>query len=134
MAKKKKDGYLFAGLMFLAAIPIMGGSKKNPPAPVPPKNPSLPPGDIYDVILKKESAKYGLDYRILKAIMAIESDYGRTNWYVTKTSGSGGAAGLFAITDIARTQVNQNLGTKFTRNDLWKPEISIICAANLIDY
>lgn len=107
-----------------------------PPQPSPVENPPAPSINIsrYDNLLKQEADKYKYDYRILKAIMGVESIYGTSTIYTSRIVGAGGKAGLYGITDIARTHTNGLLKKNYSRDDLWTPAISIEVAARLFKY
>lgn len=112
--------------------PIPQDNKPN--NPVSPIAPDKDDHNRFDNLIKREAAKYNYNWLYLKALMGVESNYGYSAFYLNKQAGAGGKAGLFGITDIARNSMNNLLKTKYTRDDLWNAEISIIVAARLLKW
>jgi len=77
----------------------------------------------YSAIVQAASQKYNLDPALINAVIGKESN-GQPNAF-NPAGGGGGAAGLMQVRGPALADFNAANGTKYTMEDLKKPEIGI---------
>lgn len=131
--------------LILAAIVgyflLAGKSKSNPVTPTPnDKLPDAPPPpvdyhpikDRFDIAIKKYASIYNIPWQVIKAHIAVESEYGTTPQVMERKLGPGNKRGILGITENTFLSVNKMIGSNYKPEDLWKPEVSIEIGTALI--
>ncbi len=120
---------------------LAGKSKASPDTPTPSQNiPDAPPPpvdyhpikDRFDIAIKKFASVYGIPWQVIKAHIAVESDYGTTPQVMERKLGSGNKRGILGMTENTFLAINKMIGGNFKPDDLWKPEVSIELGAALM--
>ena len=101
--------YLIVGLFIF----LMSGTAKKPTAK------SAYEILKYDSLAQKYGSYYGIDSRLILAIIATESGGNEL------AKGPTGDFGLMQITQIALTDFNQTYGTNYSINNLFTPDINV---------
>ena len=102
----------------------------NTDRPIPPTNYDAIK-DRYDILIKKYAVIYKIPWQVIKAHIAIESEYGTTPQVMEKKIGSGNKRGILGITENTFYALNKMVNGNFKPEDLWKPEVSIELASAL---
>ena len=129
--------------LILAAIVgyflLAGKSKSNPVTPSnnipdapPPPIEYHPIKDRFDIAIKKYATIYGIPWQVIKAHIAVESEYGTTPQVMERKLGAGNKRGILGITENTFLAVNKMIGANYKPEDLWKPEVSILIGTALI--
>ncbi len=129
--------------LILAAIVgyfLLAGKSKSSPVTPSDKIPDAPPPpvdyhpikDRFDIAIKKYASIYGIPWQVIKAHIAVETDYGTTPQVMERKLGSGNKRGILGITENTFLSVNKMIGANYKPDDLWKAEVSIEIGTALI--
>ncbi len=117
----------------LVYLLLASGAKANtdiPDRPIPPTNHD-PIKDRYDITIKRFAEIYKIPWQIIKAHIAVESEYGTTPQVMERKLGTGNKRGILGITENTFYSLNKLIKGSFIPEDLWKPEVSIELASAL---
>lgn len=104
----------------------------NIPNPTNPTDTYNPIKDRFDADCKRLGTAYKIPWQMLKAHIAVETEYGTTPAVMQKQLGAGNKRGILGITEATFFSINRQLQGSWKPEDLWKQEVSIEIAAAII--
>ncbi|MCB1156001.1 MAG: lytic transglycosylase domain-containing protein [Leptospiraceae bacterium] len=133
MAKRKKKKSLVPAFILIAlGFGLLNAKPVEEPDDVIRPDPSYK--DKWDKTIKLVSASFGLsNWLWLKALIGVESDYGRSSFVVNKILGTGRKRGILGITENTFSYLNSKYFNSIHKpDDLWIPEVSIKFGGRLL--